>query len=175
MATYVTWFATILSSKPLKYITRDNHSIVYADLLSKGIKTVSDLYNPIGLLESWKLICQKFRLGNSNFISWYSAVRCIPREWKEFIRHTGNLTRDNFSDFRQGVFISGFFTKLSQVKTNQIYDSLVRKSFNPPPPPPQRLRRHFQRSLKLVKNCGPKFTCYQVNVQLILEPECSNT
>ena len=59
-------------------------------------------------------------------------MQCIPREWKEFIRHTGNLPADNFSDFRHGVFISGFFTKLSQVKTNQIYDSLVRKSFIPP-------------------------------------------
>ena len=59
-------------------------------------------------------------------------MQCIPREWKEFIRHTGNLPADNFSDFRHGVFISGFLTKLSQVKTNQIYDSLVRKTFIPP-------------------------------------------
>ena len=59
-------------------------------------------------------------------------MQCIPREWKEFIRDTGNLPADNFSDFRHGVFISGFFTKLSQVKTNQIYDSLVRKTFIPP-------------------------------------------
>ena len=59
-----------------KFITRNNHSIVYADLLSKGIKTVSDLYNPVGLLESWQSISQKFGLENANFISWvkYSAV-----------------------------------------------------------------------------------------------------
>ena len=44
----------------------------------------------------------------------------------------GNLPADNFSDFRHGFFISGFFTKLSQIKTNEIYDSLVRKSFTPP-------------------------------------------
>ena len=152
-----------------KFNTRNSHSIVYADLLSKGIKIVSDLCNPVGLLESWQSISKKFRLENANFISWYSTVQCIPREWKELIHHTGNPPTDNFSDFRHGVFISGFFSKLSQVKTNQIYDSLVRKTI------PQRLRRHFQESLKLVKNCDPKFTCYQVNVRLILEPECSNT
>ena len=115
-----------------KFIMHSSHSIVYADLLSKGIKTVSDLYNPVGLLESWQSISQKFGLENANFISWYSSVQCIPREWKEFICHTGNLPADNFSDFQQGVFISGFFTKLSQVKTNQIYDSVVRKTFIPP-------------------------------------------
>ena len=74
-----------------KFITRNSHSIVYADLLSKGIKTVSDLYNPVGLLESWQSVPQKFGLENANFISWYSTVHCIPWEWKEFIRHTGNL------------------------------------------------------------------------------------
>ena len=95
------------------FITRNSHSIVYADLLSKGIKTVLDLYNPVGLLESWQSISQKFGLENANF---------IPREWKEFIYHTGNLPADNFSDFRHGIFISGFFTKLSQVNTNQIYE-----------------------------------------------------
>ena len=58
-------------------------------------------------------------------------MQCIPRKWKEFTRHTGNLLADNFSDFRHSVFISAFFTRLSQVKTNQIYDSLVRKSFIP--------------------------------------------
>ena len=117
----------------------------------KGIKTVLDLYNPVGLLESWQSISQKFGLENANFISWYSTVQCISREWKEYIRYMGNLPANNFSDFRHGVFISGFFTKLSQVKTNQICDSLVRKSFIP-----QRLRRHFQKSLRLVKNCGKK-------------------
>ena len=35
-----------------KLITRNNHLIVYVDLLSRGIKTVLDLYNPVGLLES---------------------------------------------------------------------------------------------------------------------------
>ena len=94
-----------------KFITRNSHSIVYADLLSQCIKTVSDLCNPIGLLESWQSISQKFGLENANFISWYSTVQCIPREWKEFIRHTDNLPADNFSDFRHGVFISSFFTK----------------------------------------------------------------
>ena len=132
-----------------KFITRNSYSKVYADLLSKGIKTVSDLCNPVGLLESWQSISQKFGLENANFISWYSTVQCIPREWKEFIRHTSNLPADNFSDFRYGVFISGFFTKLSKIKTNQIHDSLVQETFNP-----QRLRRHFQESLKLVKNCA---------------------
>ena len=39
-----------------KFITRNSHSIVYADLLSKGIKTVSDLYNSVGLLESWQYL-----------------------------------------------------------------------------------------------------------------------
>ena len=34
--------------------------------------------------------------------------------------------------FDMSSFISGFFTKLSQVKTSQIYDSLVRKTFIPP-------------------------------------------
>ena len=115
-----------------QFITHNNHSIVYADLLSKSIKTVLDLYNPVGLLEAWQSISQKFGLENSNFISWYSTMQCIPREWKEYIRHTVNLPLDNFSDFRDGVFISGFFTKLSQVKTNQVYDSLARKSFIPP-------------------------------------------
>ena len=153
-----------------KFITHYSHSIIYADLLSKGIKTVSDLYNPVGLLESWQSISQKFGLENANFISWYGTVQCIPREWKEFICHTSNLPADNFSDFQHGVFISGFFTKLSQVKTKQIYDSLVRKTFIPP-----MAKKTLQESLKLVKNCGPKFTCYQINVRLILEPECSNT
>ena len=46
--------------------------------------------------------------------------------------HTGNLPADNFSDFRHGVFISRFFTELSQVKTNQIYNSLVRRNFISP-------------------------------------------
>ena len=81
-----------------KFITRNSHSVVYADLLSEGIKTVSDLYNPVGLLESWQSISQN-GLENANFISWYSTVQCIPREWKEFIRDMGNLPADNFSDF----------------------------------------------------------------------------
>ena len=114
-----------------KFITRNSHSIVYADLLSEGIKTVLDLYNPVGLIESWQSISQEFGLENPNFISWYSTVQCIPREWKELIRHTGNLPADHFSDFRHGVFISGFFTKLSQVKANQIYDSPFQKCFIP--------------------------------------------
>ena len=108
-----------------KFIMRNSHSIVYADLLLKGTKTVLDLYIPVGLLESYQSISQKFGLENANFISWYSTVQCIPWEWKEFTCHTGNLPADNFSDFRHGIFILGFFAKLSQVKTNQIYDSLV--------------------------------------------------
>ena len=112
-----------------KFIMRNSHSIVFADLLSKGIKIVLDLCNPVGLLESWQSISQKFGLKNANSISWYSTVQCILREWKELIHHTGNPPADNFSDFRHGICISGFFTKLSQVKTNQIYDSVVRKPF----------------------------------------------
>ena len=126
-----------------KFMTHNNHSIVYCRSVIKGIKTVLDLYNSVGLLESWESVSQKFGLENSNFISWYNTVQCIPREWKEFIRDTGNFPFDNFSDFRHGAFISGLFT---QVKTNQMYDSLVRKSFIPPSPPPParpRLRRHI--------------------------------
>ena len=145
-----------------KFITHNSLSIVYADLLSQGIKTVLDLCNPVGLLESFQSISQKFGLENTNFICWYASVQCIPREWKEFIRHTGNFPADNFSDFRHGVFISSFFTKFMIV--------LFEKPLSL-----QQLRRHFQESLTLVKNCGPKFTCYQVNVQLIPEQECSNT
>ena len=135
MATYVTWR---MPQHRVHTITKPLEQqiywvpIVYADLLSKGTKKVLDLYNPVGLLEPWQSISQKFESENANFISCYSTVQCIPREWKEFILHTGNLPADNFSDFRHGVFISGFFTKLSQVKTNQIYDSLVRKTFIPP-------------------------------------------
>ena len=73
-----------------------------------------------------------------------------------------NFPAENLSDFRHGVFISGFFTKLSQIKTNQIYDSLARKSFISPT-----AKKTFQESLKLVKKCSPKFACYQVNVRLI--------
>ena len=115
-----------------KLVTRNSHSIDYADLLSQDIKTVLDLCNPVGLLVSWQSISQKFGLEDANFRSWYSTVQCIPREWKEFICHMGSLPADNFNDFRHGIFISSFFTKLSQVKTNQIYDSLVRKTFIPP-------------------------------------------
>ena len=66
-----------------KVITCSNHSLVYVDLLSRRIKTVLDIYNPVGLLESCQSISQKFGLENTNFISWYSNVQCILREWKE--------------------------------------------------------------------------------------------
>ena len=49
-----------------KFIMCNSHSIAYADLLSKGIKTVVDLHNPVGLLESWQSISQKFGLENAN-------------------------------------------------------------------------------------------------------------
>ena len=170
-----------------KFITRNSHSIVHADMLSKGIKTILDLYNPVGLLESWQSISQKFGLENANFISWYSTVQCISREWKEFIRHTVNLPVDNFSDFRHGVFISGFFTKLSQVKTSQIYDSLVRKTFIPPTAKKtlsgkfeigeELWPKIYMLSSKCAIDTGTRVFQYriQVNVRLILEPECSNT
>ena len=48
-----------------KFITRNSHSIVYADLLSKGIKTVLDVYNSVGLLEVsevWSRECQLHKL-----------------------------------------------------------------------------------------------------------------
>ena len=63
-------------TKPLEQqiFTRKSHSIVYADLLSKGTKTVLDIYNPVGLLESWQSISQKFGLENANYMRWYSAV-----------------------------------------------------------------------------------------------------
>ena len=144
---------------------------IYADLLSKGIKTVLDLYNSVGSLESRLSISQKFGLENANVISWYSTVQCIARELKEFILHTGNRPADNFSDFRHGVFLFQASSP-NYLKSRLIKFMIV---LFEKPLSPQRLRRHFQESLKFVKNCGPKFTCYQVNVLLILEPECSNT
>ena len=53
-----------------KFITRNSHSIVYVDLLSRGMKTGLDLYYPVGLLESWQSISQKFELENTNLIGW---------------------------------------------------------------------------------------------------------
>ena len=97
-------------------------------MLPKDIKTVLD----IGLLESWQSTSQKFCLEKNNFVSWYTTVQCIPWEWKKFIRRKGNLPADNYGDFRHDVSVwTGFFTKLSQVKTKQIYDSLVWESFIP--------------------------------------------
>ena len=141
------------------FIMRNDHSIVYTDLLSKGKKRVLDLDNSVGLLESWKSISQKFGLENSNFISWYSTVQCFSRN-----RRNSYEIRANFWRIISVTFDMAFLFQVSSpnyLKSGPIQFMIVlsEKTLSP-----QRLRRHFPKSLKLVKNCAPKFTCCQVNV-----------
>ena len=119
------------------YFIKSNHSTIFnSELQSKDIKTVFDLIDCQGNFSLWHPLAEKFSLSAVDFLEWYGILKCIPREWKNLVNDTSftpeTIELEQLSLYQHCVYIKDTFTDILKVKTNQIYDSLVQKKFQPP-------------------------------------------
>ena len=74
-------------------------SIWHKLLYSKGMRIIGDLYDNEGSIKTWNVLSAEHHLGPEFFLSYYSLVKAIPKEWKAILRSSavtdGNLTSEN--------------------------------------------------------------------------------
>ena len=74
-------------------------SIWHKLLSSQGMRIIGDLYDNEGSIKTWNVLSAEYHLGPQSFLSYYSLVKAIPKDWKAILRSSividGNLTSEN--------------------------------------------------------------------------------
>ena len=97
-------------------------SIWHKLLYSQGMRIVGDLYDNEGSIKTWSVLSAEYHLGPESFLSCYSLVKAIPKEWKAILRSSividGNLTSENAND-----------ELYRQLSTKFVYKKLISNCF----------------------------------------------
>ena len=63
------------------------------------MRIIGDLYDNKGSIKTWSVLSAECHLGPESFLSCYSLVKAIPKEWKAILRSSividGNLSSEN--------------------------------------------------------------------------------
>ena len=63
------------------------------------MRIIGDLYDYEGSIKTWSVLSAECHLGPESFLSCYSLVKAIPKEWKAILRSSividGNLASEN--------------------------------------------------------------------------------
>ena len=69
-------------------------SIWHKLLYIQGMRIIGDLYDNEGSIKTWSVLSAEYHLGPESFLSCYSLVKAIPKEWKAIIRDS-TVTDEN--------------------------------------------------------------------------------
>ena len=70
----------------IKFIQSKSKSLYDDSLVSKGIMSVSNLFDRKGELKNWETLSQEFNLNPVHFLKWYGVLESIPTSWKKALR-----------------------------------------------------------------------------------------
>ena len=76
-----------------EFIHTKSESLDDESLVSKGITTVSNLFDNEGELKNWETVSQEFSLNPIHFLKWYGVIKSIPSCWKKTLE--GYNTENN--------------------------------------------------------------------------------
>ena len=125
-----------------KFIHTKSKSLYDESLVSKGIMTVSNLFDNEGELKNWETVSQEFSLNPIHFLKWYGVLKCIPSCWKKTLK--GYNTEDNIlseEESQCGIEANGKFIPLNSVTAKLVCTLHVSQTPPPPPSPP-----HFKKT-----------------------------
>ena len=146
-----------------KFIRTKSKSLYDESLVSKGIMTVSNLFDNEGELENWETVSQEFSLNPIHFLKLYGVLKSIASSWKKTLK--GYNTEDNILSEEESqceIEANGKFIPLNSVTAKLLYKLHVSQTFSPPPPPPPPLQGNsYQINLALMtKIVGHQFIYY---------------
>ena len=116
-----------------EFIHAKSESLYDESLVSKGIMTVSNLFDNEGELKNWETASQEFSLNPIHFLKWYGVLKSIPSCWKKTLK--GYNTEDNTSSEEEsqcGIEANGKFIPLNSVTAKLVYKLRVSQKFSPP-------------------------------------------
>ena len=107
-----------------------SESLYDESLVSKGIMTVSNLFDNEGELKNWETVSQKFSLNPIHFLKWYGVLKSIPSCWKEALK-CYNIEDNMLSEEESqcGIEASGKFIPLNSVTAKLVYKLHVSQKF----------------------------------------------
>ena len=83
----------------IKNLLIKGESIWHKLLYSPDMRIIGDLYDNEGSIKTWSVLSAEYYLGPEFFLSCYSLVKAIPKEWKAILRDftvtDENLTSEN--------------------------------------------------------------------------------
>ena len=116
-----------------KFIHTKSKSLYDDSLVSKGIMTVSNLFDNEGELKNWETVSQEFILNPIQFLKWYGVLKSIPSSWKKTLK--GYNTENNIlseEESQCGIEVNGKFIPLNSVTAELVYKLHVNLNFSPP-------------------------------------------
>ena len=75
------------------HVHTKSKSLYDESLVSKGIMTVSNLFDKEGELKILETVSQELSLNPIHFLKWYGVLKSIPSSWKKLLK--GYNTEDN--------------------------------------------------------------------------------
>ena len=116
-----------------EFIHTKSESLYDESLVSKGITTVSNLFDNEGQLKNWETVSQEFSLNPIHFLKWYGVIKSIPSCWKKTLK--GYNTDDNIlseEESQCGIGANGKFIPLNSVTAKLVYKLHVSQKFHLP-------------------------------------------
>ena len=116
-----------------EFIHTKSESLYDESLVSKGITTVSNLFDNEGELKNWETVSQEFSLNPIHFLKWYGVIKSVPSCWKKTLK--GYNTEDNIlseEESQCGIEAYGKFIPLNSVTAKLVCKLHVSQSFTPP-------------------------------------------
>ena len=115
-----------------EFIYTKSESLYDESLVSKGIMTVSNLFNNEGELKNWETVSREFSLNSIHFLKWYGVFKYIPSCWKKTLKGyntEGNILSEEES--QRGIEANGKFIPLNSVTAKLVYKLHVSQKFSP--------------------------------------------
>ena len=76
-----------------EFIHTKSERIYNESLVSKGVTTMSNLFDTEGKLKNWEIFSQEFSLNLIHFLKWYGVLKSVPSCWKKTLK--GYNTEDS--------------------------------------------------------------------------------
>ena len=116
-----------------EFIHTKSESLYDESLVSKGIMTVSNLFDNEDELKNWETVSQEFSLNPIHFLKWYGVLKSIPSCWKKTLK--GYNTEDNILSEEESqcrIEANGKIIPLNSVTAKLVYKLHVSQNFSPP-------------------------------------------
>ena len=114
-----------------KFIHTKSKSLNDELLVSKGIMTVSNLFDNEGEMKNWETVSQEFSLNPIQFLRWYGVSKSIPSSWKKTLK--GYSTEDNILSEEESQCGIEANEKLIPLNTAKLVHKLhISQKFSPP-------------------------------------------